>query len=105
MSKTKIVVWSILGVVLIGLASWGAYELGWFLEAENTERQVQIDNNNSGTQTAWQDKVQNNIAKIETLGEGSPASRALTHEACEYAGKLTDQFFTRDIEDWYNTNC
>ena len=41
-------------LIVIGVAGW---QFGWWLEAKNVDRQVQIDNTQKGTQQAWQDQV------------------------------------------------
>lgn len=105
MSNAKIVLTGVLVVIAISLLGWGSYELEWFFKRENTERQVDLDNNNQGTQTAWRDEVHEYIQEINTLPENSPARESAKRNACEIAGRLNDEYFDLTIETFFDRNC
>lgn len=74
--------------LLVGL-SVAAWKLGWFVEARNVDRQVNIDNSNKGTQTAWHDEAVNAIADYRSTDPANTAVRgALRTKACGLIARL-----------------
>lgn len=71
----------------------GGYQLGWWLKADSTERQVQIDNSNTGTQTAWHDQAIQGIRDYELVDPSNTAARgALRNQTCELIARLSDPY-------------
>lgn len=96
---------ALLGVVLfvgIGIAGW---QFDWWLKAKNTDKQVEIDNRNLGTQTAWQDEAKKLIREADLLPEGAPQAAALRQDACELIDKLTDSYMTDQLADFESAYC
>lgn len=89
-------------VVGIGVAGW---QFDWWLKAKNTDKQVQIDNRNLGTQTAWQDEAKKLINQASVLPEGAPQAAALERQACELIDKLTNTYMTDQLADFEAANC
>jgi hypothetical protein len=89
-------------IVLIGVAGW---QFDWWLTEKNVDRQVQIDNRNTGTQTAWADRAKDLIVEIGTLPEDAPVRVTLTQRACDYIGRLTDPYVTDDLATFQAQEC
>lgn len=104
MNKTKTTAAILAGLVGTGAILVGGWQLGWWLNAKNTDRKVRIQNQNVGTQSAWQQQVTEDIRTV-TLLEDGPQRRAVINEACLLASKLTDNFLTTDIVAFQANNC
>lgn len=89
-------------VVAIGVAGW---QFDWWLAEKNVDRQVRIENRNTGSQTAWRDRINTLLVDIETVGEDQPARQAMIHEACTLSGRLTDNYLTDQIEQFQIDYC
>lgn len=98
---------AVLGVILLTAAlAVGAWQLGWFVEEKNTDRQVHIDNRNTGTQTAWRDEAVKTVADYYLVPEGHPeATGALRTKACGLIGRLRSDYLTPDLESFYAKEC
>lgn len=96
----------IVGLVLAIGVLVGGYQLGWWLKAENVERQVRVDNTNTGTQTAWRDEVLSSISDFELLDPADTARRgAVRRQACEIIPRLGDEYYTPEIQAFDETEC
>jgi len=92
--------WKTAGEFVTGIAALAAaavliYLGAWWLRADTKDRTVQIDNHNTGAQTAWRDETLEHIAEIEVLHHSpqtSAAIAALTDSACDLIGRLTDTY-------------
>lgn len=90
-------------VAIVVLAGW---QIGWWFKGENLERQVNLDNRNLGTQTAWADEALDSVAEYYTVDESNTAARgALRRQACELIGRLDDDYLTPDLSEFYVINC
>lgn len=105
MNTLKVVGASLLGLALVVALAIGGRELGWWLKADNVNRQVKIDNTNVGTQTAWRDEVNELMNTIELLPEGASQRGGLVNQACELADRLTDNYMTDQIAAFESANC
>ncbi len=104
MNKTRtafVVLGLTAAIVLLAIAAW---QLGWWLKAKNTDRGVRIQNQNVGTQSAWQQQVTEGIRTVALLEDG-PQRRAVVNEACLLASKLTPNFRTASIDAFTAANC
>lgn len=93
---------AILFVVGVGVAGW---QFEWWLKAKETDKQVQIDNRNLGTQAAWQDEAVDLINQADLLPEGAPQAAGLRRQACGLIDKLTDSYVTDQLADFESANC
>lgn len=90
-------------VILIGL-SIAAWQLGWFVQAKNTDRQVNIDNRNKGAQVAWRDQAREGIRDFYATDD--PAYRgALRNQVCGLTPKLVDTYRDADIVTFESKEC
>lgn len=98
--------WAIGLFVLIMVLTVAAWQLGWIFKAENVERQVRIDNSNTGTQTAWHDEAVKTIADFELVSEDNSAARgALRTKACGLIARLSDPYRDDIIVRFDNKEC
>lgn len=94
----------ILAVIVFVAIVVGGYNAGWWLKKDQTNRQVKIDNQQLGTQTAWADEVRSDIKDAALLPEG-PQRQVVVNEACELIPRLTETFLTPEIETFQMENC
>lgn len=98
--------WVAATVVVILAASLIGWQVGWWFKAENTDRQVAIDNSNKGTQTAWHDEVIKTIADFELVDPANTAARgALRNKACDLIPRLKDSYRDENIVVFYEREC
>lgn len=91
--------------VLVALAI-GGYQLGWWLKAENVDRQVRIDNISKGTQTAWHDQAISGIRDYSLVDPENTAARgALRNQTCDLIARLTNTFRDDIIVTFENKEC
>lgn len=95
----------LLGIVLLAGVVIGGRELNWWLRKDNVDRQVRIDNRNTGTQTAWADEAKNMIIDIELLPDGTPAKANLVRQTCDLIGRLTSPYQTDDLVSFQTQEC
>jgi hypothetical protein len=101
-----IVISSVLALVLLIGLSIVAWQLGWFVRERNTVRQVQIDNRQLGTQTAWHDEAVNAITDFATVPAANTAARAaLRAKACSLIGRLDSPYRSDDLVAFEEGNC
>ena len=92
------------GLLLIVAITVGGYQLGWWLKAENTNRQVKIDNLNTGTQTAWHDQATQDVRDFYILPDG-PAKAHVRNEACDLIARLSDPYVDDTLDAFQMENC
>lgn len=93
----------VLSLAVIGVVGWQA---GWWLEAKNTDRRVQIDNRQKGTQTAWSDEARNAISDYLLLDPANTATRgALRNKACVLINRLTYNYKDDDLVAFETKEC
>lgn len=83
----------------------GGYLGGWWLRKDTTDRQVSIDNRQLGTQTAWRDEATDLINTIDLLPEGATQVGALTNQACDLIGRLTNPYLSDDLAIFQSQEC
>lgn len=106
MNKKSITTLVVAGIALAVVLAIGGYQLGWWIKADSTERQVQIDNSNTGTQTAWHDQAVQGIRDYELIDPGNTAARgALLNQTCELIARLSDPYRDDTIVTFYNKEC
>ena len=90
-------------VVGLGIAAW---QLGWFVEAKNVDRQVKIDNRNVGTQTAWRDEARRTVASYAVVDpDNTAASGALRNQACGLIQRLRPDYLDADLSAFAAKEC
>jgi hypothetical protein len=100
------VVAAIIGIILIVGILVGGYQLNWWLRENNTERQVNLDNQNQGTQTARQDRAEVFITNFYVIPENNVAGRnAARQNACDLIGQLNDNYVTDELYQFQLEEC
>lgn len=93
-------------VIVIAVLAIGTWQLGWFVAEKDTDRQVQIDNRNKGTQTAWHDEVVKTIADYQLVDPANTAARgALRNKACDLIPRLTETYRDSNIVAFESQEC
>lgn len=91
-------------LVVIGVCV--ALYLGfWWLRGDSTDRQVGIQNRNTGTQTAWRDEAVDLINEADLLPVDAPQRGALERQACELIDRLTDTYMTDRLVAFEEAEC
>lgn len=98
------VVLTIVGIMLFVGVLIGGRELGWWLKADSVNRQVKIDNTQTGTQQGWYDQVQKDIRDAAVLPDG-PQKAAVVTDACKLIPRLTETYQTSDVVAFQQENC
>lgn len=97
---------TILITVVLVVAVVGVWRLGWFVKEKNTDKQVEINNHNTGTQTAWQDEVLKSIAEFDAMDPANLAQwNALADKACNIIPRLTEPYKTESIKMFEQEHC
>lgn len=95
-----------MGLLLLAALLVGGRELGWWLKADNTNRQVRIDNLNTGTQTAWHDQAIQDVKNYNLLDPANTAQRGvLRNEACQYIARLSDPYLDDILVEFQAQEC
>lgn len=90
-------------VVIVGVGVW---QFGWFVKEKDTDKQVQIDNRNTGTQTAWHDQAKQGIKDFKLLDPSNTAQRgAIKNQVCDLIPRLTDPYRDDDIVAFQKEYC
>ena len=105
MSVVKYILLGVAALLFIAGITVVGYQFGLGLKAENVDRQVQVDNRNLGTQTAWADEAKHLISQASLLPDDAPQRAALEREACDYIGRLSDSYKTDDLESFQIQEC
>lgn len=105
MERTRHVLAAIAGVAVVALVLVGLYLGGWWLRKHSTDRQVGIDNRQTGTQTAWRDEAHDKVDDYLLLDPNSPAAGSLRSSACDLIGRLTDPYLDNDLTNFKATEC
>lgn len=93
----------VLVLIAVSLIGW---QVGWWFRAENVDRQVTIDNNNKGTQTAWRDEAIKTVADFELIDPANTAARgALRIKACDLIPRLNDNYRDGTLVAFYQEEC
>jgi len=95
----------IVAIFAVVILSIGAWKLDCFVKEKNTDRQVQIDNRQQGTQTAWHDKVLADIRDFRLLDDNDPRRGAISDEACSYIPRLLPAYRDPSIEAFNSEEC
>lgn len=99
--KVLAIIGTIVIVVLVGIAAW---QFSWFVAEKNTDRQVRIDNRNTGTQTAWHDQATSDVRDFFILPDG-PAQAHVRVEACDLIARLADSYVDDNLNTFQQENC
>ena len=92
-------------VLLLGISLVG-WRVGWWFKAENTKRQVDIINHNTGTQTGWHDEAINLITQYGQLPVGDTANRGnVKASACQLIARLDPPYRDTIIVRFEGVNC
>ena len=88
---------------VIGVAGW---QIGWWFKTADTNRQVQLDNRNTGVQTAWHDQAVQGVKDYYLTPESNTAARgALRNQTCELIGRLVDEYKTTELVEFEQKEC
>ncbi len=102
----SITVWVIGFCLLFGAIGVVGWQVGWWLKKENVERQVDIANNNTGTQTAWRDEVLSSIRDYEVIDPENQAARnAVRVQACNIIPRLNEDYLDDQIVEFELEHC
>jgi hypothetical protein len=113
----RIILFGILAVLLIAAITLGGWQVGWWFNAQNTNRQSVIDQQNYGSQLAYITKVGNNITEetnvelqIAQPGIAADQKTALTNEqialvadTCRMGRLITNP--PADQAAWIHAHC
>ena len=106
MKTVGIVFGVIFGLLFLVALAIGGRELGWWLRTDNTNRQVKIDNLNTGTQTAWHDQAIQDVKNFYLLDEANSAQHGmLRNEACQYIARLSDPYLDDILVEFQAQEC
>lgn len=106
MSKKTITTLIVAIIASVAVLAIGGYQLGWWLKADSTERQVRVDNSNTGTQTAWHDQAIQGIRDYELVDPSNTAARgALRAQTCQLIARLADPYHDDIIVAFDNEEC
>lgn len=93
-------------LILIVVLSIGAWQLDWFVKEKNLERQVHLDNRNTGTQTAWYDQATSDVKDFYLVPETNMAARsALRDQACQLIGRLSSDYVDANLASFQAKEC
>lgn len=102
----KVWKWVAICTVAITALSLVGWQIGWWFKTENTKRQVELDFNNKGTQTAWRDEAVKTVADYELIDPSNTAARgALRNKACDLIPRLSDDYRTEALDAFYEREC
>jgi FtsZ-interacting cell division protein ZipA len=98
---------AILGsIAILVVLAVGAWRLGWFVKEKNTEKQVQVDNHQKGTQTAWYDEAVDAIRQLEIVDPANAGAKAaLSHKACDMIARLDESYRDDYLVDFEKGHC
>lgn len=90
-------------MAVVGVVGW---EFQWWLEGKNVDKRVQIQNRNTGVQTAWMDEARNAISDFRLIDPSNTAERgALRNKACTLIVRLTEPYRQDDIVKFQREEC
>ncbi|HEV2929120.1 MAG TPA: hypothetical protein VGW74_10550 [Propionibacteriaceae bacterium] len=92
-------------MVLVFAACAGLYLGYWWLFEDTTDRRVEVDNRQTGTQTAWQDEAHDQVNDFLLLDPNTPAAGSLRNTACDLIGRLSDPYLDDQLADFQTTEC
>lgn len=97
---------AILAIIAVIVIAVGAWQLNWFVKEKNTERQVQIDNRQLGTQTAWRDEALDSVGEYYSTDPANSAARGvLRSQACDLISRLDGPYRTDQLIAFYQEQC
>ncbi len=106
METAKGILVAIVAFVMMAILGIAAWQFGWFVTEKNVDRQVNIDNRNKGTQTAWRDQAVQNIKDYELVDPANTAARsALRDQTCELIARLTPPYRDTIIVRFETKEC
>lgn len=105
--KNVLAVLAVIGAVIFAVViTVGVWQFNWFVTEKNTDRQVQIDNRQKGTQTAWRDEARNAITDYELIDPANTAARgALRVKACSLIDRLVPTYLDNDLAQFQTQEC
>lgn len=93
----------VLSLAVIGVAGW---QFGWWLEGKNVDKSVQIQNRNTGVQTAWMDEARNATTDYDLVDPANTAARgALRNKACTLIERLAGPYRQDDLLTFQTKEC
>ena len=95
----------VIGGLAVIVVAIGLYLGYWVLVRDTTDRQVGIDNRNTGTQTAWMDEATDLVNEASLLPADAPQRGALERQACDLIGRLSDPYMTDLLVAFQETEC
>jgi hypothetical protein len=98
----------VLGLLLAVGVFFGGRELDWWLRTDNRNRQVELDNRDLGTQTAWRDEAQDSVREFHAYPpepEFDAARGVARNQACDLIGRLADSYVTDDLVAFNEEEC
>lgn len=93
----------VVGVVAIVAFGVAGYKLHWWMAANNTDHQRKIDQRNYGTQLAYIQTIDRDIAELAQPGLPQGQASAINVQVCTYASLLTST--PDNIATYVAQNC
>lgn len=95
---------TVLALLLVAALGVAAWQFGWFVAEKDTDRQVNIDNRNKGTQVAWRDEARDAIRDMKRTDD--PAyDGVLRDQACSLIARLTPAYQDADLLAFQSREC
>lgn len=105
----------VVGAILLAIALavgifWGGRELGWWLKADNTNRQAHIDRSNFAFQQTLRDEVTQHIADWNSIRAQSGAAadaqaHAVANTVCQESIQITGDPLPIEQQAWVAAYC
>ncbi len=109
MKSFALVILGLLAAAILAVAAW---QLGWFVEAKNTDRRTQVNDLSQGRQQALTSKVLRDIRTVRDIDtqeqtEAVAAQRvAIVDDICDSAGLLSGSVtLPTSAQDFINQEC
>lgn len=104
---------TIAGLLVVAALGIGVWQLGWFVEAKNTDRRTQVNDRSQGRQQALTSKVLRDIRTVrdidanqEPTPEIAAQRQAIVDGICDNAALLTGNVtLSATAESFINQEC
>lgn len=104
-TRARRVLIGLAAAVLLPATAVGLYLGAWWLRGDTVDRDVRVQNRNTGAQTAWADEARDKVEDFQLLDEGQPAKASLRRSACELIGRLSDPYVDDQLATFQAEDC
>lgn len=112
METAKNTLLAVLAVIVVVALAIGAWQLGWFVEEKNVDRQTQVNDQSQGRQQALTSKVLRDIETVREIdgreddGTNTARREALVESICMDAGQLSGSVtMPTSATNFINSEC